>query len=208
MEISSRCLLRSRYHIGESMLASMRHFLRFIDLDSTFDQHGFKQKNGAAFKLNGTKREGYTDFIASGGPNNYTWNLVRSEADDLIFRHAGKSGAKIFDGVKVNAIDFVNAPQNAGNSPPIPAPNPGLPISASYVNKSTKKSGVIAFDYLVDASGRAGLLNTKYLKNRMYNHGLKNVAIWSYWSDAHAYGEGTYREDSPLFEALTGTYFA
>lgn len=33
-----------RYHVGESMLPSMRHFLRFIDLDSTFDSYGFKQK--------------------------------------------------------------------------------------------------------------------------------------------------------------------
>ena len=34
----------ARYHIGESMLASMRHFLQFIDLDETFDKHGFQQK--------------------------------------------------------------------------------------------------------------------------------------------------------------------
>ena len=33
-----------RYHVGESMVASMRHFLRFIDLDSTFDKYGFVKK--------------------------------------------------------------------------------------------------------------------------------------------------------------------
>ena len=33
-----------RYHVGESMVASMRHFLRFIDLDSTFDNYGFVKK--------------------------------------------------------------------------------------------------------------------------------------------------------------------
>lgn len=33
-----------RYHIGESMLASMRHFLRFIDLEKTFDSYGFTRK--------------------------------------------------------------------------------------------------------------------------------------------------------------------
>lgn len=33
-----------RYHVGESMLASLRPFLRFIDLDSTFVNHGFKRK--------------------------------------------------------------------------------------------------------------------------------------------------------------------
>lgn len=33
-----------RYHIGESMLASIRHFLRFIDLEKTFDAYGFCKK--------------------------------------------------------------------------------------------------------------------------------------------------------------------
>ena len=33
-----------RYHIGESMLASVRFFLRFIDLEKTFDEKGFEEK--------------------------------------------------------------------------------------------------------------------------------------------------------------------
>ena len=40
-------LKHHRYHIGESMLASMRYFLRYIDLESTFDNHGFEKKVGA-----------------------------------------------------------------------------------------------------------------------------------------------------------------
>ena len=35
-----------RYHVGESMLASIRHFFRFIDLDEEFDKHGFRHKVG------------------------------------------------------------------------------------------------------------------------------------------------------------------
>ena len=30
--------------MGESMVASIRHFLRFIDLDDTFDKYGFVKK--------------------------------------------------------------------------------------------------------------------------------------------------------------------
>ena len=37
-----------RYHIGESMLASMRYFLRFVELESAFDNHGFQKKVGAS----------------------------------------------------------------------------------------------------------------------------------------------------------------
>lgn len=40
-------LKHHRYHIGESMLASMRYFLRFIELESAFDNHGFQKKVSA-----------------------------------------------------------------------------------------------------------------------------------------------------------------
>lgn len=33
-----------RYHIGESMLASMRHLLRFVDLEHKFESYGFVKK--------------------------------------------------------------------------------------------------------------------------------------------------------------------
>lgn len=35
-----------RYHVGESMLASIRHFFRFIDLDEEFNKYGFRRKVG------------------------------------------------------------------------------------------------------------------------------------------------------------------
>jgi flavin-dependent dehydrogenase len=33
-----------RYHIGESMLPSMRHFLKFIDLYEKYNNYGFRVK--------------------------------------------------------------------------------------------------------------------------------------------------------------------
>lgn len=146
-----------------------------------------------------------TDFIASGGPNHYTWNVIRSEADELLFRHAAKSGAKAFDGVKVNSIEFAQPPTSngtAGNESGASAL--GRPVSASYTLKSEGVSGAVKFDYIIDASGSKGLLSTKYLKNRTFNQGLKNVASWGYWRSTGKYGIGTAREDSPYFEALIG----
>jgi hypothetical protein len=181
-------------------------------------------QNGAVFKLNQKKREGCkcdpvfvqprylltaflsdTDFIAAGGPNNYTWNVVRSEMDELIFRHAGKSGAKIFDGVKVTAVEFASNPTASVQTDDISSKRP---VSASYERKSDGIVGKVEFDYIVDASGRAGILGTKYLKSRNYSKALKNVAYWGYWAGAGYYGAGTKRERSPFFEALTGRPFA
>ena len=146
-----------------------------------------------------------TDFIVSAGPDSYAWNVVRSESDNLMFQHAGKSGAKIFDGTKVTAIEFVPLKPQENHSSDSNDPNPGRPVSATWSRKDGS-SGEIKFDYLVDASGRAGVVSTKYLKNRTFNQDLKNVASWGYWRGAIQYGEGTPKEGQPFFEALQGIH--
>jgi hypothetical protein len=108
----------------------------------------------------------------------------------MMFQHAGSSGAKVFDGVKVNDIDF--------------DVTTGHPCAASYTEKATGTKGTIDLRYLVDASGRAGLVNTKYTKDRTYNKALKNVAHWGYWKGTKPYQERMERENSPFFEALKG----
>ncbi|KAF6842711.1 hypothetical protein CMUS01_02839 [Colletotrichum musicola] len=187
-----------RYHIGESMLASMRHLLRFIDLEDKFDSYGFVKKVRSSAAIL-TEASPDTDFIAAGGPGNYAWNVVRAEADQLMFQHAGESGAKVFDGVKVKSIRFEDAtvvPEGEQNL------DPGRPVAAVYEVVETKETREIAFDYVVDASGRVGILSTKYMKNRRYNQGLKNVANWGYWEGCNRYAPGTSRDNSPFFEAL------
>ena len=140
-----------------------------------------------------------TDFVAAGGPEGYAYNVVRSEADELIFRHAGKSGAQIFDQTKVESLEFASTEEVWDNN----LPNPGRPMSAKWSRKDGS-SGVIQFDDIVDASGRVGLVTTKYLKNRKYNQGLKNIASWGYFEGTGFYGVGTNKEGQPYFEALSG----
>jgi hypothetical protein len=203
------------------MLPSFRHYLKFIDMDAEFDAAGFTKKMGAAFKMSAKNREGCessrapqgvsfvltiwedTDFLAAGGPNNYSWNVIRSQADEMLFRHAAKSGAKTFEGVKVLSVGFDQNTANGGTDDPS-SDGPSRPVSASWQKKADGSSGTINFDYIVDATGRNGLLNTKYLKNRTYNKALKNVANWAYFTGAGKYGTGTTRENSPFFEALRG----
>lgn len=140
-----------------------------------------------------------TDFIAAGGPESYAYNVVRSESDHLIFKHAAKSGAKTFDETKVVSLEFVPTDEAWEND----LANPGRPVSATWSRKDGS-SGVIKFDDIIDASGRAGVVNTKYFKNRKYNQGLKNVATWGYFKNTGFYGVGTHKEGQPYFEALGG----
>ena len=79
----------------------------------------------------------------------------------------------------------------------------GRPLSATWTRKDGT-SGAISMDYVVDASGRNGLVSTKYLKNRHYNKGLRNIASWGYWKGGGVHGVGTHKEGAPYFEALKG----
>ncbi|KAJ7611933.1 putative halogenase [Mycena polygramma] len=176
-----------RYHIGESLLPSCRPFLRFIEAEELIKKHGFADKPGAAVKLNQHKREGYTDFIAT-NPDNGSWNVVRSEFDEILLRHAGKCGVTVCEGVKVKGLTWDGE----------------APVSAQWEAKDGQE-GTTSFDYLVDASGRQGIISTRYLRNRNFNKSLRNVACWGYWRGTSMYApEGhSERNNAPYFEALT-----
>ncbi|KAH9036550.1 FAD/NAD(P)-binding domain-containing protein [Lactarius hengduanensis] len=175
-----------RYHIGESLIPSVRHHLRFIGAEEKVASHGFFKKPGAAMKFNKYKKEAYTDFIALGHDNN-AWNVTRSEFDKILLDHAESTGAHVFQSTRVMSLAFSGK----------------RPTSALWTHGPSSQSGTITFDYLVDASGRAGLMSNRYLKNRRFNSSLKNVAMWAYWRNTGVYARGTTAEGSPYFEALS-----
>ncbi|KAK0498924.1 hypothetical protein EDD18DRAFT_55561 [Armillaria luteobubalina] len=184
-----------RYHIGESMLPSVRPFLKFSGADNKIASHGFCPKPGAAVKFQQHKREGYTDFSTFSSGNNSdnaaAWNVKRSEFDEILLRHAEELGAQVFENHRVTNLTF--ADKNVSE---------GRPISAEFSCPDGALRS-ISFDYLVDASGRAGIMSTKYLKNRKFNSALRNVASWGYWTGANRYMPGSERDNAPFFEALT-----
>ena len=116
---------------------------------------------------------------------------VRSEADEMLLRHAGKLGAKIIEETKVNSLVFEGDPATT------------RPVAAKWTN-AQGRSGTIEFDYLIDASGRRGIMSTTYLKNRRINDAFKNIAFWGYWKGCNKYMPGTSRENAPYFESLQG----
>ncbi|KAK7012981.1 putative halogenase [Favolaschia claudopus] len=171
-----------RYHIGESLLPSSRSFLSFIGAAERVENHGFTPKVGAAL-INQHKREGLSidaDFDVT------AWNVVRSEFDDILLKYASSCGVVIHEGIAVQKIIF----------------SASKPSSAEWLSREGM-TGRIDFDWLVDASGRNGIMSTRCLKNRRFNQVLRNRAIWGYWNGAGTYAKGTSRENAPWLEALT-----
>ncbi|KAJ3572209.1 hypothetical protein NP233_g3234 [Leucocoprinus birnbaumii] len=179
-----------RYHIGESMLPSLNAFMRFIGAEEKLRSHGFAVKRGAAVKFNQHKKEGYTDFV-QGDIRNASFNVVRSEFDNMLLRHAEESGAHVFEETKVTEIKFEETKGTEKR-----------PTMALYTTKKGE-TGQIRFEYLVDASGRNGIMSTKYLKNRKMNQSLHNIACWAYWTGQKQYMPNTSRQNAPWFESLT-----
>jgi flavine halogenase len=67
----------------------------------------------------------------------------------MLLRHASSCGASVFEQTKVSEIEFVNRNRDDLR-----------PFKAHFMSHTGEK-GSIAFDYLVDASGRNGIMSTK-----------------------------------------------
>ncbi len=155
-----------RYHIGESILPSVLPILDLMGVREKVEEYGFVRKDGAYFEWGPENWDLNFDHLT--GANRHSYQVIRSEFDHLLLEHAKSQGVSVHEGTKVTEILF----------------DGDRPVGARWVSVSDREhSGQIAFDYLVDASGRAGVMATKYLKNRHYHEAFKNIAVWSYYRD-------------------------
>ncbi|RCI09822.1 hypothetical protein L249_4015 [Ophiocordyceps polyrhachis-furcata BCC 54312] len=190
-----------RYHVGESMLPSLGTHLKFIGLYERFTAMNWFRKDGAVYFLNRAQPPSIIDFGTEERPDTHGWNVNRADLDDLLFKYAGECGSKTFDGTKVNSIQFEPCPDIKVHGMTAQDINPGRPVSATWSRKDGT-SGSISFDYLVDGSGRQGVLSTRYIKNRTFNEGFRSIAFWAYWTGCKKPLPGTTREGYTTFEAL------
>jgi flavin-dependent dehydrogenase len=154
-----------RYHIGESLLPSCLEILELMGAREKVEAYGFQQKHGGYFAWG--KDAWVLDFAPLRYP--YSFQVVRSEFDHLLLEHAKSQGVKVFEGMEIRSLSF----------------DGDRPRSASWSQiVGGSDTGELSFDYLVDASGRAGVIAMHYLKNRRYHNAFQNVAIWGYWTNA------------------------
>jgi len=85
-----------RFHIGESLLASVNDVFVAIGADGLVRQAGFPQKWGATFMTADGGKERYLDFsVAPGLRTPQTWQVPRAAFDELLLRHAVRCGADV-----------------------------------------------------------------------------------------------------------------
>jgi flavin-dependent dehydrogenase len=153
-----------RYHIGESIVPACLPILELMGLRDTMDAYGFQPKEGVYFRW-GDQHWDYR-FGSLTGAYTYAWQVERADFDAMLLDHAAAQGVQVHQGRRVSAVHFDEG---------------GRARSATWEDADTGASGVAQFDYLIDASGRAGVLANKHLSGRQFHDSFKNVALWSYW---------------------------
>ncbi|NMG09909.1 NAD(P)/FAD-dependent oxidoreductase [Brasilonema sp. UFV-L1] len=151
-----------RYHIGESLLPAALEMFDLLGVREKVESYGFQQKEGAYFVWG--PRQWGLEFQRL--LDKYTFQVRRGEFDRLLLDHATSLGVKFFEGIEIRKLSF----------------DGDRPTSATW--SSVDNSGEISFNFLVDASGRYGLMSTQYLHNRRYHKEFQNIAIWGYWKNA------------------------
>ena len=115
----------------------------------------------------------------------------------MLLNHARSCGVQVYERTKVKTVSFSDTDPTRPVSvswthtpPPVPPSPPSTPLHSpsrpclELADESgTLISGATTFSYLVDASGRTGIMSTRYLKNRHFNASLRNVAVWGYWTE-------------------------
>ncbi|HEX7241919.1 MAG TPA: NAD(P)/FAD-dependent oxidoreductase [Longimicrobiaceae bacterium] len=153
-----------RYHIGESLLVALNHVFDHLGLREKLESHGFQKKTGAFFEW-GQERWLF-DWSRLPGTYRSSFQVKRSEFDQLLLEHARSQGVQVHEGHAIRTLAFEG----------------DRPVRASWAQVAGgNAAGEISFDYLVDASGRSGIMANRYLHSRRHNEAFRNVAVWGYW---------------------------
>ena len=172
-----------RYHVGESLLASIIPMTELLGVREDIEKHGFVRKPGGYVEWGEDKfqlcfeNDLFDDYdeLKEFIPlySDYGYQVERADFDAILLKNARKKGAQVFEGVRVETLSREE----------------GRFVAAEY-RREDGEIGTLSFDYVVDCSGRRGLISTDHLKNRQFHNTFKNVSMWSYWEGCDLSGHG------------------
>jgi flavin-dependent dehydrogenase len=160
-----------RFHIGESLLPMNMPLFDRLGLRIEVEAMGIR-KHGAEFVSPWHEHTSQFDFGEAMDKNfPYAVHVRRSEFDELLFRHAGKRGARTFEGLRVTGVDM-----DAGKG--TPENRPLVKVKADDGTESAWRPR-----FVIDASGRDTLLSSQFdTKRRNRKHA--SAAIYGHFANA------------------------
>jgi len=158
-----------RYHVGESMMPFCWFTLNRLGLTDEMDRIGFQQKHSVQFVTpDGLVSQPFYFFQHDEHPSSITWQVERSEFDQMISDRAIEWGATLRDRCKVS--DVIRNVEGRVTGVLVEDDRSGraIPLNARFV---------------VDASGRDCVVAAKS-KWRLRDPELNKIAIWTYFEGA------------------------
>lgn len=161
-----------RYHIGESLVTGVIPILEEIDVLDKVQAHGFIKKHGVTLVW-GKHPEPWNFAFSESGPAGreygHTYQVVRSEFDNLLLRNAESKGVDVREEHQV-----VNVLLEHNRC-----------VGVKYRNSKGEEREAYS-NYTIDASGQGAFLG-HYFNLLEYDSELKNVATWAYFKDVEQY---------------------
>jgi flavin-dependent dehydrogenase len=158
-----------RFHIGESLIPETYWVLKRINMLPKMQRSHFVKKYSVQF-INANGKLSAPFYFWDNKPHecSQTWQVVRSEFDQMLLENAREHGVDAHEGVHVVEVLFEGDRAT------------GVRISENGQRRDVRANVV------VDASGQAALLQNRF-KLRIWDPILNKGAIWTYF-------EGAYRD--------------
>ncbi|MPY89823.1 MAG: FAD-dependent oxidoreductase [Luteitalea sp.] len=157
-----------RFHIGESLIPETYWVLQRLGMLPKMQQSSFVKKYSVQFvSANGKQSAPFYFWDNKPHDCSQTWQVVRSEFDQMMLTHAREHGVDVHEGVHV--LDVLFEGDRAV----------GVKIRDEDGSRREIRAAVV-----VDASGQSALLQNR-LKLRLWDPVLNKGAIWTYWEGAH-----------------------
>ena len=159
-----------RFHIGESLIPETYWVLERLNmLDKMRASHFVKKYSVQFVNANGKLSAPFYFWDNKPHECSQTWQVERSEFDQMMLENAREHGVDAHEGVHVMEVLFE-----------------GDRAVGVVVREADGTEREVRAQVVVDASGQSGLLQQKF-KLRVWDPILNKGAIWTYW-------EGAYRD--------------
>jgi flavin-dependent dehydrogenase len=159
-----------RFHIGESLIPETYWVLKRLDMLPKMQRSHFVKKYSVQF-VNANGRLSAPFYFWDNKPHecSQTWQVVRSEFDQMMLENAREHGVTAHEGVRVMDVMFEG--------------DRAVGLTVREPDGSVRE---VRARIVVDASGQNGLIQNR-LRLRVWDPLLNKGAIWTYW-------EGAYRD--------------
>jgi len=170
-----------RFHIGESLIPETYWVFERLGMLPKMKASPFVKKHSVQF-ASGNGKLSAPFYFWDNRPHecSQTWQVVRSEFDQMMLDNAREHGVEVHEGARVLDVLFEG--------------DRAVGITVKTADGATRD---VRSQVVVDASGQVGLLQNR-LRLRVWDPVLNKGAIWTYW-------KGAFR-DTGRDEGATGVF--